>query len=213
MWGNLHPADSVSGDFFDFLQNEEDSVGIVVADVSGHGLGPGLLMAQLLAHLRSIAEFFRDPTEMLTQANRLFTRTNTSHFVTMFLGRFDIKTRSFVYASAGHQGYLLKANGKNLTLQSTGIPLGIGEQWRSIENPPAVVLEDGDTLVVATDGFEEQTNSSGEHFGRERLLSVVRDNFTQPARQIVETLCTAVDEFSGELKQGDDVTAVILKVL
>jgi sigma-B regulation protein RsbU (phosphoserine phosphatase) len=203
----------VSGDFFDYLPFDEKSVGIVVADVSGHGLAPGLLMAQMQAHLRSLSEFCRDPSEMLIRANRFFKRCDTGRFVTMFLGRFDVDTRSFVYAGAGHQAYLLRAGGQVRKLKSTGIPLGIKDHWTTIYEPPRVALQAGDILVIATDGIEEQKDPAGEMFGRDRMLEVVRNHAHKPVDQIVEQLCSAVSQFSGGLNQGDDVTVVIVKVL
>ena len=210
--GGLYPADNVSGDFFDFFSFPEKSVGILVADVSGHGLGPGLLMAQTQAHLRSIAEQCCDPGEILSRANRFFGRINSGHFVTTFLGRLDVAARSFVYAGAGHQGYLLSANGKVHVLKSTSTPLGVEEHW-TLRPSPAVALEAGDIILLPTDGIEEAVDPNKNYFGRDRMFEVIRENAEKSAVRIIESLYSAARDFAGGQRQADDMTAVIVKVL
>ena len=134
--GAVYPADCVSGDFFNYLSMGKECLGILVADVSGHGLGAGLLMSQTQVHLRSLTETCVDPGELLSCANRGLSWNKSGHFVTMFLGRLDAETRSFVYASAGHQGYLLRAKGEVHVFESTGIPLGIEENWTALHPRP-----------------------------------------------------------------------------
>lgn len=210
--GAVHPAQRVSGDFFDFMPLGPDSVGVLVADVSGHGLGPALLMAQTQAYLHALAETSSDPGELLSNANRLFANSDSGHFVTMFLGRLDSATRSFVYAGAGHQGYLVRSNGAAHVLESTGYPLGV-EMDTAISSAPAIVLQTGDTLVVPTDGTEETMSLGGREFGQERMLNVVRTNRKKSAAQIVNALFLAARNFSDGHPQDDDITALVVKVL
>lgn len=212
IYGSVHPAGQVSGDFFNFVPIDENSVLIVVADVSGHGLGPGLLMAQMQSFLCSMPDVCFDPCEILNRANRYFCRSDSGRFVTMFLGCLDVAARSFSYAGAGHQGYLLKANRDVRTLRATSMPLGIEKSWSRCDQQVAF-LEAGDIILIPTDGIEEAIGPSGEFFGRNRMFDFVRDNAAKPAREIVETLCSAVGEFSDEATLKDDVTAVIVKVL
>ncbi len=98
---------------------------MLVADVCGHGLGAALLMAQMQAYLRAFAESLEDPGELLTHANRLFARNDSGLFVTLFLGSLDAESGSFIYASAGHRGYLVGPHGRVKDLESTSVPLGI----------------------------------------------------------------------------------------
>ena len=207
----LHPADEVSGDFFNVLNLADNSVGIVVADVSGHGLGPGLLMAQMQAHLRSIAELCSDPGEILSRANRFFCRNQSGHFVTMFLVSLEVAARSFSYAGAGHQGYVLRANGEVHILESTSTPLGIEEHW-TLPPREKIALAAGDIILLPTDGIEEAMAPNNNYFGRDRMLDLIRANATQSAAQIVEVISSAVREFTTG-KQMDDMTAVVVKTL
>lgn len=207
----LHPADEVSGDFFNVLNLADNSVGIVVADVSGHGLGPGLLMAQMQAHLRSIAELCSDPGEILSRANRFFNRNQSGCFVTMFVVSLEVAARSFSYAGAGHQGYVLRANGEVHILESTSTPLGIEEHW-TLPPREKIALAAGDIILLPTDGIEEAKDPNNNYFGRDRMFDLIRANATQSAAQIVEVISSAALEFTAG-RQMDDVTAVVVKTL
>jgi PAS domain S-box-containing protein len=206
-----YPAEEVGGDFFDVLTLADNSVGIVVADVSGHGLGPGLIMAQMQAYLRSIAELCSDPGEILSRANRYFVRNQSDHFLTMLLISIDVAARSFKYAGAGHQGYVLKANGVVRVLKSTSTPLGIEEHW-TLRHQKKIPLAAGDMLLLPTDGIEEATDPNGNHFGRQRMCDLIRDNAAQSAVRIVDVIYSAVREFTAG-RQMDDITAVVVKTL
>jgi sigma-B regulation protein RsbU (phosphoserine phosphatase) len=210
--GAVHPAERVSGDFFDYFPLGQDSIGVLVADVSGHGLGPALLMAQTQAYLRALAETCADPGELLAGANRLFATSDSGHFVTMFLGRLDVATRSFVYIGAGHQAYLIANDGAVRVLGSTSTPLGV-EKTLATCSTSTISLEEGDILVVPTDGAEEAMSVDGRQFGRERILDLVRNNRDKPAVEIVETLFRAARDFAELRPQVDDITAVVVKVL
>lgn len=210
--GAVHPAERVSGDFFDYIPFGQDSIGVLVADVSGHGLGPALLMSQTQAYLRALAENSADPGELLAGANRLFTASDSGHFVTIFLGRLDVLTRSFVYLGAGHQAYLIANDGAVRVLPSYTVPLGVQENLTPCQTSQ-VTLEVGDILVVPTDGAEEAMSVDGTRFGRERIFDVVRDNRDKPAVEIVETLFRAARNFAEGRRQEDDITAVVVKAL
>jgi sigma-B regulation protein RsbU (phosphoserine phosphatase) len=210
--GAVHPAERVSGDFFDYIPLGQDSIGVLVADVSGHGLGPALLMAQTQAYLRALAETCADPSEILVRADRLFATSDSGHFVTMFLGRLDVVTRSLVYIGAGHQAYVIAHDGAVRVLRSTSTPLGV-EKTLATCSTSTVSLEAGDILVVPTDGTEESVGVDGRQFGRERIFDVVRNNRDKPAVEIVETLFRAARDFAAQGPQDDDITAVVIKVL
>lgn len=208
----VHPAESVSGDFFDYIPLGQSSIGFLVADVSGHGLGPALLMAQTQASLRALAETYSDPGDLLAHVNRLFIATESDHFVTMFLGRLDTSTNSFVYQAAGHQGYLIAKDGTVRVLQATNLPLGITANISTCP-APTIMLEPDDIVMIPTDGMEEAMSPDGKRFGRERLLEVVNINRDKSASQIVESLFRSARNFSSERTQSDDMTVLIVKVL
>lgn len=207
--GACHPAEAIGGDCFDYVRFHGGGFGLVVADVSGHGLGPALLMAETRAFLRAFALRSDDPGEVLTLANRLLSQDSSNeHFCTLFLGRLDCGSRSLLYASAGHEGYLLDADGQARLLRATSMPLGIaGDLVVPCADP--LRLAPGQILVVFTDGVQETQGTDGTHFGAGRAIEVVRANRLRPAREIVAGLLLAVRAFSGERR--DDVTVVVLK--
>ena len=169
-------------------------------------------MAQMQAYLRALAESHADPGELLTRANRLFATKHTGHFVTMFLGCLNAETRSFIYAGAGHRGYLISSCGAIQMLHSTSMPVGI-EETTVTPSASAIFLKPGDILVVPTDGIEEAMNLADAYFGEERMLDVVRNNRSKTAAQIVNALFDAARDFAEGRPQKDDITVVVVKVL
>lgn len=210
--GAVYPADRVSGDYFDYLTLGPTSLGVLVADVSGHGLGAAFLTAQMQAYLRALAESYDDPGELLTHANRLLTTSHSGHFVTMFLGRLDFHAKSFVYAGAGHRGFLVAPHCPVKELSSTSIPLGI-DHALVVPSASPHFWKAGDLLVLPTDGFEEALNPHGVPFGCERVLAFVEASSQRSASDIVQAIHLAISSFMDCMEQQDDMTIVIAKLL
>jgi PAS domain S-box-containing protein len=213
--GVTYPAEATGGDYFDYLHMPNDAIGIVVADVTGHGVGPALLMAETRAYLRTLAANRENLGDILTAVNRILAEDiGGERYVTLFLGRVETSSKRFVYASAGHPtGYVIAADGgvKQL-LKRTGIPLGIRPDT-NYSGDAHVDLTGGDIVLLLTDGIEETMAPDESFFGIERTLDVVRANRDKPAREILEQLYRAVREFSRNAPQLDDVTAILFKVL
>jgi sigma-B regulation protein RsbU (phosphoserine phosphatase) len=182
----------------------------VVADVSGHGFGPGLLMAETRAYLQALALTHGDVGEILTLANRILVEDLDDQFITVFLASVDPCTRSFVYAGAGHEAFLVDAAGKVRKLCSTSLPLGL-EKNLIVPCSPVMDLAPGDVLLLLTDGVGEAISRDRTHFGLERTLEVVRANRARSAREIVDALYEAVRDFGDRQPQRDDITIVTLK--
>lgn len=213
--GVTYPAEETGGDYFDYLPMLNGNIGVIVADVTGHGIGPALLMAETRAYLRTLAANRDDIGEILTTANRILAEDiGEERYVTLFLGKIDPKTRSFAYASAGHPtGYLLGSTGEIKTLlKRTAVPLGINPQAK-YDGPVQLTLQSGDIVLLLTDGIEETMAPDESFFGIERTLNVVRQNRGKPAREILDALYRAVREFSQQTPQLDDVTAIVIKAL
>jgi len=213
--GVSHPAEATGGDYFDYLPINEDRLGIVVADVSGHGLGPSLLMAEARAFLRPVARQYQDAGEVLTHSQALLRDDlGKERYITLLLIQLTLSTRVLSYANAGHPaGQLLSADGSvRAVLSRTGRPLG---RQGDIAYPPGndIPLHSGDVLLMLTDGIDEAMRSDDEIFGVERALEVVRSKLTCPAVEIVEAICTAAREFTDPEPPSDDLTVVVVKVL
>jgi PAS domain S-box-containing protein len=213
--GASYPAEATGGDYFDYLPMLHDGLGIVVGDVTGHGIGPALLMAETRAYLRVVALNRDDVGEVLTRANLVLAEdVGQERYVTVFLARLDATSRRLTYASAGHPpGYILTPTGEiRLRLKRTGPPLGLKADTR-YQHPPCVPLAAGEIVLFLTDGIEEALSPDNEFFGLERTIDVVRRHRDQPAAKIVEALYQAVQEFCGNSPHQDDVTAIVVKVL
>ncbi|HWN94654.1 MAG TPA: SpoIIE family protein phosphatase [Methylomirabilota bacterium] len=213
--GVTYPAEETGGDYFDYLQMLNGNVGVIVADVTGHGIGPALLMAETRAYLRTLAANRDDIGEILTTANRILAEDiGEERFVTLFLGKIDPKSRLFSYASAGHPtGYVLGHGGEIKTLlKRTAVPLGI-DPTAKYEGAVQVGLQPGDTVLLLTDGIEETMAPDESFFGIERTLNVVRQNREKPAREVLDALYRSVRDFAQHTPQLDDVTAIVIKVL
>ena len=192
-----------------------DHLGIVVGDVTGHGIGPALLMAETRAYLRIVARNREEPGEILTRTNRVLAEDiGRERYITLLLARLNPEQRTLVYANAGHPaGFLFAGDGSlKTTLKRTGVPLGLRS---TAEYRPSneITLDSGDILMLITDGIDETLSPDGEFFGVERVLEVVRARRGEPSRAMVDALFEAVRNFSGDLQQADDLTAVVIRVL
>ncbi len=212
--GASYPAEATGGDYFDYLSMADGCLGIVVADVTGHGVGPALLMAETRAYLRTLAMNARDAGDILTRTNRVLAEdVDFERFVTVILIRLDPRSQSLVYASAGHpSGYVLAAAGHvKARLQRLGVPLGI---QRDIDyaSSPVISLAAGDIVLLLTDGIEEAMSPDNTFFGVNQILDVMRAHSERTASEILDALYRGVREFSHGLPQLDDLTVVVVKV-
>jgi PAS domain S-box-containing protein len=124
--GRTFPADHLCGDYFDYVLLCDGSLGMVVGDATGHGLGAALLMIDVRAYLRGLATCIADMSEILRRVNSLLAGdVESAGFITLLFARLDASRHTLAYAGAGHEGYLLKASGQVVRLESTGLPLGI----------------------------------------------------------------------------------------
>jgi serine phosphatase RsbU (regulator of sigma subunit) len=213
----LAPARDVGGDCFDFVPMDagrERSLGVVVADASGHGMAAALLVSEVRSYVRALATTCSDVGRILELTNRrLAGEAGSDHFVTLCLARIDPGTSSLVYASAGHSpGFVLGPGGKiRAVLPSTGMPLGIDEASEYPRSDP-VPLQPGDLVLLFTDGIVEAHSPLGEMFGVDRLLGIVRAGQRGCPRALLDGLFQTVTDFCSPRLQHDDMTAVIIQV-
>ena len=211
--GDTSPAGFAGGDYFDYIATPNGRLALVIADVSGHGVGPALHMAQVRAFLHALTLTMNDPGEILTSVNRLFVgEVPSGRFVTLFLASVDLQSRSLVYASAGHPGYLLRTSGASEQLHCTGPPIG---SLKDLTYPtsPEILLHAGDTFLLITDGITEARLPDGTLFGIDRTLDSVRAKQHEFARQIVESLFHEVRTSVGKTPEHDDMSVLVMKVL
>lgn len=211
--GALYPAKATAGDYFDYIPMLNDCLGLVVGDVSSHGMGPALLMSETRACLRTLTQIHSDVGEILTRANRLLAAdTSDFHFVTLAMARLDPQDRSMVYASAGQRGYLLHPGIDVTILDSTSLPLGVRPET-IVPTAPPIVLQPGDLVTFFTDGVAEAESPGRVRFGVARALQVIRSERDKSAKEIIDILHEQVLGFCRSQPPSDDITIVVAKVL
>jgi len=213
--GFSQPADETGGDTYDFMELTDGKWMFAVADATGHGIGPALVIAETRAMLRAIClQGTAVPRALETVNNFLAEDLEGGRFVTCFLGILDPSDRRLTYASAGHGPMLFydrKADSFR-TAGATSIPLGIMSETDYAE-VGAYCFNSGDFLAIITDGFVEAADAKGEEFGVERLTRLFRMARDAPADVMIEAAYTAVCEFAAGQPQADDLTAVIVRKL
>ena len=211
-------ARQVGGDYYDFLDLGGERLGLIVADISGKGIGAALLMANLQANLRSQCAIALDqPERLLRTVNQLFCQNTIagpgqwapSAYATLFFAEYDDATQRLRYANCGHLAALLLRRDDTLErLESTGTVLGLFKEWDcSIAERR---LAPGDTLVLYSDGITESFDEAGHEFGEERLIAAVRRSRELPSKELLAALVDEARDFSGQ-GQHDDITAIVAR--
>ncbi len=213
--GSCLPAAHVGGDYFDYFLRGDDTLDIVIADVSGHNVGAALIMAETRSVLRSHVQRSVPPGELLRLLNELLYEdlTRSELFISMFYVSYSFQTGSLRYSNAGHnRPLLLKQDAPWCTdLDTEGLILGVLPEVGFEEK--SVLLEPGDILLLYTDGIIESQNSSGEFFGMERLCRTVQLRRDDTPDAIISALFEDLDEFLEDAPPNDDITLVALKLL
>jgi phosphoserine phosphatase RsbU/P len=207
------PADQTGGDIYDFMHLEDGRLAVIIADATGHGIGPALVIAECRALLRATTCFTDDTNRIMTLVNKLlFEDLAADRFVTCFFGLLDPRNRTLRYCSAGHGPLLFfrSSNEEIVEYSATGMPLGIvGEMdFASVE---PIIFQPGDMMVLVTDGFFEWLGLNSEQFGMDRLIETINRNKSRPSVELIEALYQSVLEYGVGTSQQDDLTAVVLK--
>jgi phosphoserine phosphatase len=209
------PCDETGGDYFDYFV-AGDRLFTVIGDVTGHGIGPALIMSETRALIHAITHTSKDvrADSVLTIANGLLAGDLTEgRFVTLFLGIFD-RDRTLRFASGGHGNvYHFSSMSKKVTaFDPTGLPLGVMDDGTFGEKGP-VTIERGDVVLFTTDGVEESMNTQGQQFGKSNIFDCLVRDAAQPASQIVEGIYRRLRDHMGRQPQRDDITMLAIKAL
>ncbi len=207
------PLNSIGGDFFDVVRLDERTLGLVIADVSGHGVGPALVTAMFKSSFDLESKNARSPAALMTTLNEtLIGFLTTGHYVTAFAAIIDIESLEMRYCSAGHPNQLLvRADGSSLELATMGFLLGMMEDMDYEEK--SLVLGPGDTLVLFTDGVFESPNMEGRLFGREGILRSVSSRLGSGAGELSDGLLSDLLAWTEGTEASDDVTILITQVI
>jgi sigma-B regulation protein RsbU (phosphoserine phosphatase) len=209
---DFRPAAVIGGDFYDFVA-EKGKLTVVVADVSGHGLPTGIVMAAAKASLSALARSGSTGATLLTQLDEEILRTTDSRtFVTLAHLEFRVDDGTVVFTNAGHlYPYRVTREGAVSALENPARPLGLAlpATFRTVTAP----LAPGDIWIVLSDGIVEATAKGGdEEFGFERLEAVFARSAGMTAETVKEQILSAWRTFTLGDEPADDRTLVVLRV-
>jgi sigma-B regulation protein RsbU (phosphoserine phosphatase) len=212
-------CDETGGDYFDFFPCEDEDCarfGIVVGDVTGHGVGAALLMATARALIRGLVTRPENLAESLTLVNSLLSADvrDSGRFISLFFLMIEEGSGAISWVRAGHDPAILydPATDTVEELMGPGMVLGVEEDY-SYEQVEKTIETDGTIILIGTDGIWETHNGEGEMFGKDRLSNIIRKNNHKSVGAIQDAVLEAVSDFRGDTEQEDDITIVVIKVL
>jgi serine phosphatase RsbU (regulator of sigma subunit)/pSer/pThr/pTyr-binding forkhead associated (FHA) protein len=203
------PCRSIGGDFFDYFNLPDGGFGFTLGDVAGKGPPAALLTAMIQGIFSAQVGNGASPAHLMTSVNgTLIRRSIQNRFATGVFGALAPDGR-LIYSNAGHNPPVLLRRDRVERLETGGLILGLFPQAAYEE--ATLALEDGDVLVVFSDGVTEAFNVEGEEFGEERMLACLHANRDREPAVLLQKLLASVQEFAASAAQSDDVTALVLK--
>ena len=214
---HFDPMRELGGDLCDFLSPEPNTLVVALGDVSGKGVPAALYGAAIGEMIRGrtfrrrLEKKSSTPGEMLAGINRiLHDRNLEEYYCTLCYAMFEFKKQLVTFANSGLPFPIRCVNGQAQQLEMAGVPLGSfgSSKYEDFQYPLAA----GDVFVLCSDGIFEAFNDAGQEFGAQRVIDIVEQNHMLPARDIVNAMFSAVQNFSGDSEQSDDRTVVVLKI-
>jgi len=211
-------CDETGGDYFDYLSSSEwgpSKFGVLIGDVSGHGIPSALLMATARAFMRQRSSRSGSMAEVVSDVNRQLTRDveETGRFMTLFYLMLDLDDRNMSWVRAGHDPAVWydPATDKFEELHGDGIALGVDENLQFVQYQKSG-LKEGQVLLLSTDGLWETQNPAGNMFGKDRIYKIIRQKSDASAREILDTIVLKLESFRQHIEPEDDITLVVIKV-
>jgi serine phosphatase RsbU (regulator of sigma subunit) len=202
----------LNGDYYDFFAYENSSVALIIADASGKGLPAALMTLSLQARLHTLAEYRHTPARLMTRLNRGFGVMPDNRFITMIFALLNFENGELVYCNAGHiPPMIARGDGTVERLSGGGHILG----WLPDREFPqdTVRLAAGDVVMLCSDGVTEALDPDGDEFGEDRVASILRDNRTRTAEEIVENVVRGAIAWTGSQPLADDLSIVVARWL
>lgn len=213
-------CDQTGGDYFDYFVYDEqergqDTIGIVLGDVSGHGIPSALLMTTARALIRKCSSLSGSIAGIVSDVNHQLTSDvkDSGRFMTLFYSEIDAQKRCIRWVRAGHDPALFydPVQDRFEELMGSGMAMGVDRQWQYEENV-RTGLAAGQIILLSTDGIREAINGEGEMFGRERICAIIRENARRDAESILAAIIDGLKVFQAGMKSEDDLTLVVMKM-
>lgn len=213
--GRCISAAHVGGDYYDFFRRSDQTLDVLIADVSGHSVGAALIMAEVRTLLRAQVNSAHSASAILNTLNsQLYDDlTRAELFITMFYAKYNSATGRLSYSNAGHNHPLIRRAGERSCMELDTDGLIIGVKPSVVFEERSIELVSDDVLLFYTDGLTEARNPDGEMYGTERLCLHLGALSHLPAREIIDFLYNEIYEFTGSGTLQDDVSVVALKIL
>ncbi|HSP05755.1 MAG TPA: PP2C family protein-serine/threonine phosphatase [Acidobacteriota bacterium] len=209
IFGRSLPAEIVGGDVFDVIPISDNTLGLVIADASGHGLPAALQVRDVIVGLRMGIEKDLKIVRTMQKLNNVLGQANKSHdFISLFYAELE-DNGNFFYVNAGHPPALFFGNISVHELNRGGLIMGPYPKAKYERG--FVFFEKGNLLVMYTDGVTEATNTIGEEFGVERIKEIIQDHRDASSKELCTLIFKAVEEHTEAAPPKDDRTVLILK--
>ena len=210
-------CDETGGDYFDYLymgENGHRKIGVVVGDVSDHGIPSALLMIAVRATLRHHAHHSDNIVDMVSDVNRHLSQDvkETGHFMTLFYSMIDRHNKCIRWVNAGHDPAIIYNPIADSFGELTGRGLPLGVFYDSEYTESQREITPGQIIVIGTDGIWEAHNQNGMMFGKDKLKEVIHLHANESAKEILDAVINEVEQFIYPLKKEDDLTLVVMKV-
>lgn len=211
------PAQQIGGDYYDFVRIDDDHLGLVIADVSGKGVGGAMLMSVCRSVLRAQAPGNPSPAGVLRSINRVMSRDVAEDmFVTMLYMVLNTRTGELAIARAGHERpVVIRRDGRIESVDSPGTAIGLmpDVDFDAMLGETTIHLEPGDLVVGYTDGITEAMNTAGAEWGASAFLEACRVAAPEGAHSVLENIRQRVRRFVGDRAQYDDMTLLAVRRL
>jgi sigma-B regulation protein RsbU (phosphoserine phosphatase) len=212
-WGmHFAPLDPLGGDLYGFARPDDDHLGVLIADASGHGIPAAMVAIMTWLAFAEASRGDPKPGEVLAAMNQRLLDLADERFVTAFYGVLERKTRRLRYANAGHPFPIRYSarTGEAAELLARGFLLGVMAEEMYVER--VVDLEPGDRLVLFTDGVADCRDERGETFGHDRVRDLLPSLAKGTAAQVTEGYVKELNRFRGDAKRVDDMTLVVAEI-
>ncbi len=211
------PALDIGGDIYDIIKLDENSVGVFIGDVSGHGISAALLTSMIKIMFRNLVTTYPNPKDLLYQMNlefsNIFANRITDVYASVFFARIDTKNKEICYANAGHALPMFVKSSTHVAseMQANGIPIGLMD--KSTYDDHIQTFERGDVILFYTDGLSDSLNKESNELFLDKLKELLLDVKSQPSEEIIEMLINQFYNMDESAKyENDDVSIILCKI-
>jgi serine phosphatase RsbU (regulator of sigma subunit) len=212
--GSMEPAKEIGGDYFDFIEIDQERLAIVIGDVSGKGVGSGMIMTIVHTMLHSLYAHFDNTRDLMIAVNTgLDEKIKSTMFVTLLYFEYNAKNRVLKYTACGHEHILIyRQKTQHLdAIKSGGLALGMTNDVAPFIKEKELDYAPGDTVVLYTDGIVEARGPGDEMYGFERLKNFVESHHSMEAEALRQAIVENVRLFAKGVAQSDDITCIVLR--